>query len=80
MGQLDGGLQFLADEFLGLLHLFLRDNETVEVDVVELQFVAFHGIVAAFPDISQYRGHGLVQFGDIEMRTLHNLCPLASFW
>ena len=78
MGELDGSLQFGTDQSLGLFHLLFRDGKCRQVYVVELQFIAFHGIVTTFPDVSQHGSHRIVQLRHIEVRSLHDLRPLAS--
>ena len=75
MGELDGSFQLGTDQSLSLFHLLFRDSECRQVYMVELQFIAFHGIVTTFPDVCQHGSHHIVQLRHIEVRSLHDLAP-----
>ena len=46
MGYHDGCFQFCADQLFCLVHLSLANGEIRQIHMVELQFVALHGIIA----------------------------------
>ena len=79
VSQLDGGLELSTYQTLGFFHLLVADGQCGQIDMVELQFIALHGIIATFLDISQHRGYRIVEFRHVEMGALHNSGPFASF-
>ena len=48
--------------------------------MVELQFIAFDGIIATLLDVGEYCGYCLVQLRHIQMRTFHKFAPLTFLW
>ena len=65
MCQDDGVAQFVAYQFLRLVHLCLRHCQALQLGLVELQLILLHGLVATSLDISQYRSHRVVQLCEV---------------
>ena len=61
MSQLDGCLQFGTHQSLCLFHLFFADGQCRQVNVIELQFIAFDSVVAPLLDIGEHRGHRIIE-------------------
>ena len=76
VSQADGLAKFSRYQGFCLGHLLVADGEDVEVNVVELQFIALDGLIAALADVGQHRCYGLVQLGNVKVRALDNLGPL----
>ena len=79
VSQHDSILQLLVDQLLCLVHFRFGDNQRRQVHVVEFQLVAFHGLVAAGLYIGQHRGHRLVQFRHVQVRTLNQFLPFLPY-
>ena len=60
MSQFYGMTKVGCHHRLGLGHLLLADGQRLQVYVVELQFIALHGLVATLADIGQHGSHGCV--------------------
>ena len=80
VSQLDGSLQVCIHQLLSLFHLLVAHLERRQVHVVELQFVALHGVIAASLHVGQHSSHRIVQFRRVEMWSLHNLRPVLLIW
>ena len=80
VSQLDGSLQVCIHQLLSLLHLLVAHLERRQVHVVELQFIALHGVIAASLHVGQHSSHRLVQLRRVEMWSLHNLRPVLLIW
>ena len=76
MGQDDGVAQFVAHLQFCLVHLLFGDGQTLQVGLVELQFILTHGLIAPLTDVGQHRADRLVQLGQVQSRALDNLGPL----
>ena len=78
VSHLNGCLKLRTYQCLSLVHLGFGYSKCGQVDMVELQLITLHSIVAALLYVGQYRCYGVVELRNIKVWTLHNLCPLAS--
>ena len=65
LGHHDGCFQLCADQLFGFVHLGLANGEVRQIYMVELKFVAFHGIIATTFYIGQDGGDSLIELRHI---------------
>ena len=79
VSQNDGIAQFIADQFLGFVHLCFTDGKVRKFCFIELQLIFSHGFVATLSDVSQYSANRLVQLREVKTWASGNLTPLFPF-
>ena len=79
VGKYERVVQILIDKIASLLYFLLGYGKGDEAGMVELRFIAYHSLVAMTLNVLENARYCGVQLRNIQVRTLHDRCPLGLF-